>query len=289
MPATTRVEVYRLDRELGEAVYAWATNEGILLGRGGDEDGFLVESPRPDGSRWIGSTRWAGGGAARWLVADEHVNAFGCPGADGRLAWSRRTQDDEHFDLVIRNGGQEWSVNAHGGDWLLPVWSDMPDGLFALRLEAGRLEVTYMNAESPLTTQASLVRLPIASERTRRDAYQCLASLAVMNDLPQRTEPFLMFWHPTAGRIGLWRPVISPGSAHMLAEGSISAAIDASGTAIVGTSDQLFAQKPANLKDRRSLVPGAHVPRRVARDDWPFVLLSPRNARTGLIAFRLEN
>jgi hypothetical protein len=287
VPQATRVEVYHLDREMGEVTMLRATNEGILLGRAGDGKGFLVESPRTDGSRWIGYTGWDAG-AAEWLVADDNVNAFACLGRDGRLAWSRRAQDAEHFDLVIRNGGEEWTVGAQGGDWLMPVWSDVTDGLFALRLESGNLELTYMNAESPLTTRASLVRLPIASERTRHDAYQCLASVAVMNDLPRRREPFLLFWHPTTGRIGLWRPVTSPGAALMFVEGSISAAIDASGTAVVGTAQQLFAQSPANLADRRALLPGAHVPRRVARSDWPFVLLSPRDNRTGLLAFRVD-
>jgi hypothetical protein len=114
-----------------------------------------------------------------------------------------------------------------------------------------------------------------------------VASVAVMSDLPERREPFLLFWHPVTGRIGLWRPVTSPGAALLLLEGSISAAIDGSGTAVVGTTQQLFAQSPANLKDRRALLPGAHVPRPVARSDWPYVLLSPRPERIGLTALRL--
>jgi hypothetical protein len=278
VPQATRVEVYHLDREMGLESLFRETNDGTLLG---------LESPRTDGSRWIGYTGWDAG-AAEWLVADDNVNAFACLGRDGRLAWSRRAQDAEHFDLIIRNGGDQWTVGAQGGDWLMPVWSDVADGLFALRLESGKLELTFMNAESPLTTRASLVRLPIASERTRHDTYQCLASVAVMNDLPRRREPFLLFWHPASGRIGLWRPVTSPGAALMLVEGSISAAIDASGTAVVATAQQLFAQNPASLTDRRPLLPGAHVPRRVARSDWPFVLLSPRDNRTGLLAFRVD-
>ncbi|MHC4416791.1 MAG: hypothetical protein ACYS0G_16095 [Planctomycetota bacterium] len=287
VPEASRVEVFQLDRELGEAVFARATNQGILLGRAGDDAGFLVESPRPDGARWIGYTRWAGGGAAQWLVADENVNAFGCLGPGGRLAWSRRAGDAEHFDLVIRRGGEEWTVGAQGGDWLLPIWSDVPDGLFALRLDEGRLELTYMIAESPDSTKASLVRLPLASERSVHDAYQCVASVAVMTGVPGHREAHLLFWHPAAERIGLWRPVSSPGAALLLLEGSISAAIDMSGTALVGTDGQVYAQSPANLKDRRALLPGAHVPRPVARSDWPYVLLSPGEQRIGLIALRL--
>jgi hypothetical protein len=287
LPDHTRIEIYELDRELGEAAFARATNTGVLLGRGGDEGGFVVESPRTDGARWIGYTRWAGGGASRWLVADENVNAFACPGPDGRLAWSRRAPDAEHFDLVIRNGADEWSIGAQGGDWLMPVWSDVPDGLFTLRLEEGRLELAYMIAQSPESTRSSLVRLPIASGRTRHDTYQCLASVAVMNGLPRHREPFLLPWHPAAERIGLWRPVSSPGAALLLLEGSIAAVIDVSGLALVATARQLSTQNPTNLKDRRALLPGTHVPRPVARSDWPYVLLSPGAERIGLTALRL--
>jgi hypothetical protein len=285
-PEATRVEIFHLDRAVGEAAFVRATDQGVLLGRAGDRAGFLVESLRPDGARWIGYVAWAGAGD-QWLVADEHVNAFGCLGPDGRLAWSRRAIDVEHFDLVIRAGGEEWTVGAQGGDWLFPVWSSEPDGLFALRLEQGRLELTYMIAESPDSTRESLLRLPLATERPPHDAYQCVASLGVMNGVPGPGEPHLLFWHPTAQRIGLWRPLSSPGSSLLLVERSIAAVMDASGFVLVGTAQELYAQNPANLKDRRALLPGTHVPRPVARSDWPYVMLSPGPQRTGLTALRL--
>ena len=286
VPDATRVEIFHLDRGVGEAAFVRATDQGVLLGRAGDQAGFLVESLRPDGARWIGYTAWAGAGD-QWLVADEHVNAFGCLGPDGRLAWSRRATDAEHFDLVIRAGGEEWTVGAQGGDWLFPVWSSEPDGLFALRLEEGRLQLTYMIAESPLSTRSSLVRLPLAADRPPHDAYQCVASVAVMTGVPGYGEPHLLFWHPTAERICLWRPVSSPGSSLLLLERSIAAVMDASGLALVGTARELYAQSPANLKDRRALLPGTHVPRPVARSDWPYVMLSPGPQRVGLTALRL--
>ncbi|MHC4082732.1 MAG: hypothetical protein ACYSU2_15585, partial [Planctomycetota bacterium] len=213
--------------------------------------------------------------------------AFGCLGPDGRLAWSRRAADGEHFDLVIRAGGEEWTVGAQGGDWLFPVWSSEPDGLFALRLETGRLELTYMSAGSPDSTRESLVRLPLATECPPHDAYQCVASVAVMIGVPGHGEPHLLFWHPAAERIGLWRPVSSPGSSLMLLERSIAAVMDVSGFALVGTAQQLYAQDPSSLKDRRALLPGTHVPRPVTRSDWPYVMLSPGPERTGLTALRL--
>ena len=63
--------------------------------------------------------------------------------------------------------------------------------------------------------------------------------------------------------------------------------VDVSGLALVGTARQLSTQNPADLKDRRALLPGTHVPRPVARSDWPYVLLSPGPERIGLTALRL--
>jgi hypothetical protein len=285
-PEATRVEIFHLDRGVGEAAFVRATEPGVLLGRAGDRAGFLVESLRPDGARWIGTVAWEGAGD-QWLVADEHVNAFGCLGPDGRLAWSRRATDAEHFDLVIRAGGREWTVGAQGGDWLHPVWTGEPGGLFALRLEQGRLELTYMNADSPESTRSSLVRLPLASSRPPHDAYQCLASVCVISGVPGPDEPHLLFWHPTSERIGLWRPVSSPGAAVLMLEASVAAVMDPSGLALVATARQLYAQSPANLQDHRALLPGIHVARPVARADWPYVLLSPGTDRVGLTALRL--
>jgi hypothetical protein len=287
VPDATRIEVFNLDRELGEAAFVRATEPGLLLGRGADEGGFLVEAPRPDGARWIGYATWPGG-TAQWLVADDHVNAFGCLGADGRLAWSRRAGQTEHFDLVIRRGGEEWTVGSQGGDWLLPVWSEEPDGLFALRLHEGRLEIAYMLTASPLSTRESLLRLPVTTDSSLHDAYQCTASVAGMTGVPLRGEAHLLFWHPAMERMALWRPLSSPGAATLLLPQSISAAVDVSGLALVGTAEALSVQNPANLKDRRSIMPGAHVPRPVARSDWPWVVLSPDEDRIGLMALRLQ-
>lgn len=286
IPEMTQVEIYRLDRELGEAVFVFATEPGLLLGRGGDQHGFLVESVRPDGSRWIGYAMWSGG-TTTWLAADGNVNAFASLGANGRLAWSRRSQDAEHFDLVIRRDGEEWTVGSQGGDWLLPTWSGDTDGLFAIRLHEGLLELTFVVAETPDTTRESLVRLPLGSQRSARDAYLCMSGQVQMMGSPAPGEAHVLFLHPEAGRMGLWRPASTPGAALLLIPDSISAAIDPAELALVGTARDLNAQRLSNLKDRRVIVPGPQVPRAVARADWPYVLLSPGRNHIGLMAMRL--
>ncbi len=47
---------------------------GLLLGRGADDLGFLVEAPQPGGARWVGRVHWIGG-RVDWLARPEAVCA----------------------------------------------------------------------------------------------------------------------------------------------------------------------------------------------------------------------
>lgn len=284
VPAETRLELYAIDREQGQTRRLAEIPEPLLLGRGGDAEGFLVEAPRPDGARWIGRHPWASG-TVEWLVADERVNAFASLGADGRLAWSRRAPGAEHFDLVVRRGRDEWVIGAQGGDWLLPVVA-AHDGLFALRLLKGHLAVAYMETRSPETMRASLTLLPVASDRTRTDAYQALASHALMHDVAPNPTTHLLFWHPGSQRMALWRPLSSPAAAALLEPGSVAALVDPSGLVLLGTPEHLAAQDPANSGQKRVLVPGPQMPRPVDDTQWPYLLLAPHADRIDLTCFR---
>ncbi len=283
-PLDSRIEIYRLDHELGEAQLQWVRGPGLLLGRGGNERGFLVEKPQPDGARWIGSMNWSGD-ATRWLVADEHVNAFGALGPDGRLAWSRRSGGAEHFDLVVRHGDEQWTVGAQGGDWLMPVWAGTGADLFALRIEDGRLEAAFMNVATPDTTRQNVARVLIAEQRTRYDAYQCLASYAPNTTGPG--QPSLLLWHPSATRMALWLPLSSPDAMTLLEPESMAAVMDDSGNMLVATGQGVILMSPLDPRRRRTLVPGTHVLRPLTARDWPYMVLSPRGDRIGLMALRL--
>ncbi len=281
--AGNRIEIHRLDRAAGRADFFRATDSMLLLGRACDESGLLVESQRPDGSRWIGFTTWYSG-PVRWLAADEHCNAFAHLGAGGRLAWCRRPASTEHFDLVIRRDGQEeWTIGSQGGDWLLPVWAGDGDGLFALRLEGGRLEAAYMIATSPESTGATMLRVAIADDKTVHDAYQCM----VPSTSPAFAEPALLFWHCGADRMALWLPASSPAAMALLEPRSIAAALDPGGYVIAATRQRLLIQSAASSSDTRTLLPGAHVPKAVVRTDWPYVLLTPSGDRMGVMAMRI--
>ncbi len=288
------VQIFRLDRSAGVARGVAAVPEPVLLGRGGDAAGFLVESVRSGGARWIGRVPW-NAGAIDWLVGGEEVNAFAGLGPGGRLAWSRRrAQSDaegdaggepDHFDLVVRDGAQVFVVSAQGGDWLLPTWSDGGAAFYVLRLESGRLELRYLSvAGGSITTVAAL---HLADAARRADAYQAMASSARMVGVPRPGGEHLVFWHPGARRMAFWRPLESPGAAAFLAPGSIAAALDAMGLAVVATPEHLVVQRPANSADQRVLVPGPQIPRPVSDAVWPYVLLSPRDSRIDLMAFSI--
>jgi hypothetical protein len=286
VPVSTRIEIYQIDRARGRTVFDRSLKQPLLLGRAGDAGGFLVESPRPDGARWIGYASWSGG-SVEWLVADERVNAFGSLGPGRRLAWSRRAQDADHFDLVIRAAGDEWTVGSQGGDWLLPVWSAGGQGVFALRLDGGELELAHMFADSPASARQTIQRLRLATNMTSHHAYQCVASQALLTGVAAPGETHLLFWHPAAGRIALWRPLSSPGAAVLLEPDSMAAVVDPSGLALVATPRHLSVQRPSNIADRRTLLPGGHVPRPIDAADWPYVLLAPGRDRIGLMALRV--
>ncbi len=286
VPAETRVEVYEILRG-PDAVPARRTTlpDPMILGRSGDQTGFLVESVRPDGARWIGYARWSGG-PVKWLVSDGHVNAFGSLGPAGALAWSRRAPGEDHFDLVIRRAGEQWTLGAQGGDWLNPIWSPTGAGLYALRLVQGRLEVIFVDAEGPQQTSVRQ-RLTLAVGMGRHDAYQTTAGGALITGVPHHGGEYLLLWHPTAMRIGLWRPLSSPAAPALLEAESIAALIERSGLALVTTPKHLIIQDPANPRDRRPLVPGPQVPRAVDRSDWPYLLMAPKADRIELMAFRV--
>ena len=150
IPSATRIEVYELDLREGikpedrkpPALIA-SVAEPMLLGRTCDAEGFLVESPREDGARWIGKASWRSG-EVKWLVSGGDVNAFACLGSDGRLAWSRRAVDGQHFDLVVRSADGEWAVAGDASqDWLMPTWSGRSDSLFFLTLRDGNLVLRH--------------------------------------------------------------------------------------------------------------------------------------------------
>lgn len=72
----------------------------LMLGRSTNERGFLVESPRPDGSRWIGFADWKTG-SLDWLIRDERINAHAVLAPNGAMAFARRKDANSPAELVF--------------------------------------------------------------------------------------------------------------------------------------------------------------------------------------------
>jgi len=186
---------------------------GLLLGRSADDRGFLVESPRADGARWIGRVSWRDGGV-EWLVKDENVNAHAVFTPDGLLVHTRRGVGEPRASLALRDRSMRLidtlvhQGEAGGGTFLFPVCTGETGVVYALTgsddgmgLEAIRISESGVNQGS-LVFGAVEARKIVASHASPSMAYQCLAGLGY--GLPAHDEadfsPLLIF-HPRLERI----------------------------------------------------------------------------------------
>ena len=108
VPVQLRISAFELPGEqagsLSEIEWPHSLPGGLLLGRSCTDSGFLVESPRPDGSRWIGVVDWLSG-ELTWLVGPSDpgaVTCFATFGPSGELAFCRAASPGRPFDLVLR-------------------------------------------------------------------------------------------------------------------------------------------------------------------------------------------
>lgn len=310
-PEVTRVEIWQTDLRADlpagqqrQPTLAAIVDQPVLLGRSCDENGFLIESPQPDGSRWIGEVTWSTG-EITWLIQDEFVNAFASLGPGGRLAWSRRAVDGDNFELVIRADRIEWSLGQPGEDWLMPVWGGPRDGLFVLQLSdpqpelGARLHALHMRTTSKQAIHQSLQRLFLAEGATIDTVMQCLAGQVNMLGLPAPALDQFVFLHPTQLRMAIWRPqaaTSAPGQGGqatplLLIRRSIAAVVDQPSVALVSTDRALFRQQLTDSMDATELLKGTVIARPVGGEMFQYLLLSvsDRNpGQIGLTGLRLE-
>lgn len=283
----TTISIYNLGWNSNEAKLFKLINEPAMLGRSCDKMGFLIEVPKANGSRWIGYISW-NSGSISWLVADESVNAFAALGPKGQLAWSRRSPDGEHFDLVVKIGNDVWTIDSEGEDWLMPTWSGKGNGLFALRLKNGSLQATYMNASSSIAAEKSIKQLKIMSKATIRDAYQCLAATISTPNANKTNIEHLVFFHPRSLRLAIWQPLSRGSDASiLLADHTTAGLIHNNTQALVTDAHGLMLQNLLNPNDLRRIVPGIQIPRPIDSKSWPYVLAAPSEGVVDLTAMRL--
>jgi len=250
----------------------WSGSEPLLLGRVGNERGFVVEAPRPDGARWLGWMGWDGS-EPKWTVQDASVNAFATLGPRGEWAWSRRPIDRAEFDVVMERpeGRLEWP-RRDGESWMMPVIA--PDGIYAVGLRDGVLELAFLplRAGQNLTrsqAEPALLRKRISLRGTPRMAYQTMA--ACTQDAAVRGGG-----HPDLRRMALWRPMAE--EVRLLAERSVAAWIQTDGSALVSLPERLVMQEmpPEPGLAPLQVLPGLWLPR--GRDAQGLILLGPREA-----------
>ena len=293
-PEATRLEIHTLDLRIGiqdnerqPAHLKTIVNEPVLLGRSCDREGFLVESPREDGSRWIGKASWETG-RITWLVRDAQINAFAALGPDGRLAWSRRARDQAHYELIVRQGDREWSYASPEQSWLLPTWSGRGDGLFVLLLRDGNLELIFATASNKSAFRQSIRTTPLASKSTLRTAYQTMSGQIGIIGLPRPTLDQVTFTHPRHLRASVWRPLALGGSSPaILYKDSFAVVVNDSDIAFVSTPENLMRQSLVDPKIHANVLAGMLIPRPIDSPNWHYVLLSPQEGRIGLSVTKL--
>ena len=197
--------------------------------------GVLVESPRLDGSRWIGVLPWdspgagatgAGGGDSpvQWIVRGDGVHAFAAAGPGGALAWSVRERGATHFALAVRDAleGTRVLPAPDGASLVAPFFSADGRHLYALRLGDGTLTLVAYPWPAPRGAEAfaawkTVAELPLSWRADARTAYQAVVPLGAST---ATTRGHAMIFHPRFGRIALWDPAdgtVSLASADSLA------------------------------------------------------------------------
>jgi hypothetical protein len=290
IPVATRIQIHRLDASTRSLEFVRNINAPVVLGRSVNAEGFLVESPQADGSRWIGLVGWETG-EIRWLVADTFVNAFASLGPDDRLAWSRRAVDDpEHqFELAVRHGETEWTHRGAGESWLMPIWSWRGDGLFALVMSDDRLDAAYMIASDTHALQQSMRTIHLAQSASVAAAYQTIGA-HVSSPADRGPDEQFVFHHPARAAMAVWRPRSSAVSPVALFDMHTFAAVidDDRDYALVTTEQRLIRQHLRQPRDRRELLGGIHVVRPTLTGAMRYVLLSPRDDSVAVMSISRE-
>jgi hypothetical protein len=292
----TSVEVFDLDAP-------------VLLGRDSDAQGVLVESPRPDGSRWIGVASWSAEGAqVRWLVRDRSVAAHAVFADAGALLYSRRAVGGARFSLVWRDGeGEERALSMPDVDLVFPLLA--PDRRHATCLavaDNGTIALLLIDLSTGYGSGAGgsigrvVRRFELASSGGIGGAAQIVAASqsavrgAAMGDAlsggaSEPTEASLgpIVFHPAMDRCAAVDT--SRRTLVALAPKSVAAVDAGDGRALCSTPEGLVLWTPGPQAGRGTatrVLSEDYLPRRTASAARPFILLAPtRRSPTSMRLF----
>ncbi|MEE3001297.1 MAG: hypothetical protein VX908_01245 [Planctomycetota bacterium] len=282
-PLATGVEIWKINQDTGALAATCSLNPPLLLGRSADTEGFLVESPTPQGPRKIGKVSWTTG-ELTWLVDDENVNAFATLGPRGQLAYSTRPVAQEGFSLVVRNSlGNEIEVGTLEGNWYFPTWSTRNDRLYAFWISPeNHMRLVSMLTISQEGMSASMNDLDLGENATPRVAYRAVAVQPVVQGLRSSPTEELLFWHPGEEQLVAWSP--GEASPFILMHNALAAVHDVSGRYIVTTADELRYVDPTKMNRSVRLHDQVAIPFRTTREDGHYLLLTPGRDRVSIRA-----
>lgn len=298
-PGASGIEVWELGPRDGAKVSQ--LGRGFVLGRSVDASGFLVEEPRPDGSRRIGRVAWPGSTRLRsdgeletiddarpqWLVDDGRINAFAALGPDGRLAWSVRSLDGGPMGLAVRTPETSFEIQPDDEwNWLLPTFS--PDGrtLFALRTRDGVADLVAGDPSDEETFRQSLTIRRLSLRCDDQRAWQAMAPQTGLSATAPGPERILRLYHPDLRRVVEWDPFTD--ELRPLAEDSFAADSDTHKTLLLGDSEGVTAIQPAMGRAKPPRVfDRPAVPRRVDGEPGTWILLVPERDRLAVTRLRV--
>ncbi len=287
-PLATGIEIWKIDHQTGALSATCTLPPPLLLGRSADTEGFLVESPTPQGPRKIGKVSWTTG-ELDWLVDDENVNAFATIGPRGQLAYSTRPVGQEGFSLVVRNsGGTELEVGTLEGNWYFPTWSTRNDRLYAFWISPEHdLRLVSMLTISQEAMAASMKDLDLGGNATARVAYRAVAVQPVVQGLGSTPTEELLFWHPGEEQLVAWSP--GDKSPFILMENALAAVHDISGRYLVTTADELRYVDPTRMNRSVRLHDQVAIPFRTTAATGHYLLLTPTSDRVSIRALIPSN
>ena len=250
-PLASRIAMYRV--EARALVRLGETDGGLILGRSADNRGFLVESVRPDGTRWIGRVDWALR-ETEWLVQDGNVNAFAALGADGTLVHASRPLNGRQFDLVIRRDGQSRRLSGDGTrSYLLPCLNGDGTRVLAFSLRDGILELLSADPSSDASLVQSAVRFFVTDRGSDELALFMASAQGIRDGVDGRD---WMLFHRSVGSLARWNETDGlralPGG--VLAHARVDATRE-----IVLTGSKVRVRRPASNAASEGLDPGTVV------------------------------
>ncbi|MBX3391745.1 MAG: hypothetical protein KF787_03765 [Phycisphaeraceae bacterium] len=205
--------------------------DGLLLGRASDSRGFLVESPRPDGARWIGRIDWQTG-RTEWLVRQDDVASHATMTADGSLLYTRRPIRGETRELVLMDRAGKTSVRSDPAvSYAMPMATADPATVYVLGISTAGIEIQAISVRSsgPEGTRLGtvLARSVVSRADTVFAAYQMAVSAPCPLPRTEAADPAgpddltLSIFSPAIGRMVAFD--VRSGSLLPLAAGSVAA------------------------------------------------------------------